>query len=234
MGIFRRLQDILSANLNDLIEGFEDPETMLRQAIREMEEAANEAMEKGARAIACEKLLASQLGAAEREVRLLGDRAAAAVKEGDDDLARDSLEGKARAEETGRALRIEWQAAKDASSRVRKDLDDVQEMLAGARRKFLALSARKKAADARREIEKTTVTSLRTHAGAASRFERMRDRIEREEAEAEGWREIRAGLGGKPLRGRVLEVESRARVEGLSEASGWRESPRSPVPQCEH
>ena len=42
MGVFKRISDIISANLNDLTEGFEDPERMLKQAVREMEETIAE------------------------------------------------------------------------------------------------------------------------------------------------------------------------------------------------
>jgi phage shock protein A len=39
MRIFRRISDIISANLNDLTDSWEHPEQMLRQAIREMEDS---------------------------------------------------------------------------------------------------------------------------------------------------------------------------------------------------
>jgi len=32
MGMFRRVNDIIAANLNDLVDRWEDPEKMLRQA----------------------------------------------------------------------------------------------------------------------------------------------------------------------------------------------------------
>jgi phage shock protein A len=57
MGIFRRFTDILSANLNDLIDRFEDPEKALRQAIREMEQAVTDALNSAAKVIANERLL---------------------------------------------------------------------------------------------------------------------------------------------------------------------------------
>ena len=36
MGLFQRFGDIVSANLNDMVDRFEDPEKMLKQAVREM------------------------------------------------------------------------------------------------------------------------------------------------------------------------------------------------------
>jgi hypothetical protein len=56
MGLFGRISDIISANLNEMIDRFEDPEKMLKQAIREMEDAIGGARRETARAMAAEKL----------------------------------------------------------------------------------------------------------------------------------------------------------------------------------
>ena len=52
MGIYHRFSDLITANFNDLIDRLEDPEKMLRQAIREMESSLEEATAATARAIA--------------------------------------------------------------------------------------------------------------------------------------------------------------------------------------
>ena len=62
MGLFRRFGDILSANLNDLVDRFEDPEKMLRQAIREMEQAVASGLNSAAKVVANERLLANHPG----------------------------------------------------------------------------------------------------------------------------------------------------------------------------
>ena len=61
MGVFKRISDIISANLNDLTEGFEDPERMLKQAIREMEETIAEVTNQTAKAMANETTLSREL-----------------------------------------------------------------------------------------------------------------------------------------------------------------------------
>ena len=58
MRLFQRIGDIIAANLNDLVDRFEDPEVMLKQAIREMETMIESATGGAARAIAGERLLA--------------------------------------------------------------------------------------------------------------------------------------------------------------------------------
>ena len=48
MKLFHRVGYILSANLNDLVDRCENPEQMLRQAVREMETSFTQLMEAAA------------------------------------------------------------------------------------------------------------------------------------------------------------------------------------------
>ena len=59
--IFKRISDVLTANLNDLVDRVEDPERMIKQLIREMEENVNSAREGVIDALASEKQLAKEL-----------------------------------------------------------------------------------------------------------------------------------------------------------------------------
>jgi phage shock protein A len=88
MGLFRRVSDIISANLNDMMERFENPEKMLRQAVREMGEAIAVARKETAQAMASRKLVARCLGDHERQARDWQERAEKAVRAGDDGVAR--------------------------------------------------------------------------------------------------------------------------------------------------
>ena len=69
MRLFRRIGDIVAANLNDLVDRFEDPEVMLKQAIREMETMIEDATADAARAIAAERLLARDLSDHQEKAR---------------------------------------------------------------------------------------------------------------------------------------------------------------------
>src|SRR5262245_61032692 len=95
MGIFQRVNDIVSANLNDLVDRFEDPEKMLKQAIREMEVSIDQATGAAAKAIAGEKLLTKDLAEQQEQVGYWQRCAERAVQTGDDTQARQSLKRKA-------------------------------------------------------------------------------------------------------------------------------------------
>src|SRR5689334_15444665 len=94
MGLFQRISDIITATLNEMTESFEDPEKMLRQAIREMEQSIGEATQETAKVLANEKRMAKELGNNEQQVREWQRKAEQAVAGGDDNLARKALSRK--------------------------------------------------------------------------------------------------------------------------------------------
>ena len=59
--LFKRISDVIAANLNDLVDRVEDPERMIKQLIREMEENIASAREGVIDAVASEKQLAKEL-----------------------------------------------------------------------------------------------------------------------------------------------------------------------------
>src|SRR6476646_780110 len=91
MGLLKRMSGLVTANLNDFINHWEDPETMLRQAVRDMETALGQLMDGAARAIAHHKLLARQLTEQRDGVERCTKRAEIAVARGDDESARSEL-----------------------------------------------------------------------------------------------------------------------------------------------
>ena len=59
-GTFARMADILKSNINELLDRAEDPEKMIRQMVREMEEAVNKATASVGTAVANNKRLERQ------------------------------------------------------------------------------------------------------------------------------------------------------------------------------
>src|SRR5207248_10087415 len=57
MGIFCRVSDVITANLNALLDRAEDPEVLLAQVVREMEDGLARARRSAAVAIAAERRL---------------------------------------------------------------------------------------------------------------------------------------------------------------------------------
>ncbi|HEX3654784.1 MAG TPA: PspA/IM30 family protein [Pirellulales bacterium] len=194
MGLFKRMSDIISANLNDMAESYEDPEKMLKQAVYEMESSIDEARRNVARSMASEKMLAKELAENERQTSQWQSRAEAAVASGDDQLARKALSRKQEFEKLVAALTDQSAAATEASTTLRRQLDGMQAKLADARRRLGTLTARKKAADVRAKVALGTIDP-QLNADAFAKFDRMREKVEMAEAEADALREL-AGDNG--------------------------------------
>jgi phage shock protein A len=194
MGIFKRISDIVSANLNELAEGYEDPEVMLKQAVREMEESIADATQQTAKAMANEKTLTRELGRNREQADQWKERAERAVEAGDDELARKALSRKKEHEKLVAALEDQLETARDASQTLRRQLDGMKAKVAEAKRNLTTLSARKRAADFRKRMESTTAgISTEVDDNAFAKFERLKNRVEQAEAEAEALSELRGG-----------------------------------------
>lgn len=199
MGIFKRISDIISANLNELAEEYEDPELMLKQAVREMEESIADATQQTAKAMANEKTLSREL---ERNRQLSSqwrERAEKAVTSGDDELARKALCRKNEHQKLIAALEDQLESARDAAETLRRQLEGMKAKVAEAKRNLTTLSARKRAADFRKRMEHTTSGgTAELDDNAFAKFERLKNRVEQAEAEAEALAELRGGQAAPP------------------------------------
>lgn len=195
MGLFKRISDIITANLNEMTEGLEDPEMMLRQAVREMEESISDATQETAKVLANEKLLVKELSANRQQALEWQRKAEMAVESDDDGLARKALARKNEHQKLVTALEDQLKSAQDATKTLKHQLDGMQAKLAEAKRNLATLSARKKAADFRKKMH-TSALDLENASlsdDAFSKFDRLKERVERAEAEADALAELRGG-----------------------------------------
>ena len=183
MGIFSRISDIVSANLNEMVEKFEDPQKMLKQAIREMETTIEEAKRNVVRSMADEKMIAKELAKNRKQAELWAGRAETAVGDDNDDLARKALSRRREHEKLVAALDDQQAASAQTTGTLRRQLEGMRAKLAEAKRRLGTLVARKRAADVRGRIGKTAgQASVETD--AFRKFDRMREKVEQAEAEA--------------------------------------------------
>jgi phage shock protein A len=189
MRLFQRIGDIIAANLNDLVDRFEDPEVMLKQAIREMETMIEGATGGAARAIAGERLLARDLADHERKAATWRARAEEAVLRGDDALARQAIARAHEHEAMAQALFAQRTSAEQTAQALRGQVAAMRAKQAEARRKLASLSARRQVAQTGRALQgMASRTSSGTNGFA--RFEKMHRQIEEAEAEAEALGEL--------------------------------------------
>lgn len=183
MGIFTRFADIVSANINSMLDKAEDPEKMIKLMIREMEETLVELKSACAGAMADSTRVVRDLDAAKEKEALWDERANLAVEKGRDDLAREALAEKIAYGEKIARLEEEQVRFESLVENSKADILTLEEKLANAKEKKRLLVQRHIRADVSRRA-KEEVRSAASE-DALQRFEAFERRIERMEAEAD-------------------------------------------------
>src|SRR5258708_38488856 len=189
MRLLTRLTDILSANLNDLVERYEDPELLLKQAVREMDESVRAALQDAVKVVAHEKILARQLADEESAVTLCRRQAEAAVQRGDDHLAREALCLKRDRETVCASLAKQLEESTAVGQTLRRQIEAMRRRAEGANRKLAVLAARPRAAKARQRVLRE-FSLVPIGEDAFQKFERMCRKVQRTEAEADALAEL--------------------------------------------
>src|SRR3974390_198006 len=92
MALLERVSTLIRANLNELIDKAENPETMIKQVILDMENQLLQVKTQVAVSIADQHMLEKKQQEAEESERQWRRRAEMAVDKSDDPLARSALE----------------------------------------------------------------------------------------------------------------------------------------------
>lgn len=208
MGIFGRLGTLLKANINDMISKAEDPEKILTQLIIDMQDQLIESKKQVAVAIADEKRLKKQL---EQQVRLAKEwerKAMMAVRAGNDELAKQALLRKQEHDGMVAEFQKQWESQAAASTQLRSVLMQLNNKIQEAKRKKNLLIARAKRAEAQKKIQATLHGLSQNSAFAA--FDRMAEKVERAEAEAEAQAELNTDMAGTDLESQFNDLEHTA------------------------
>lgn len=187
MGIFNRIADIFKSNVNDALDQAENPEKMLKQMVLEMEESVNKATLAVAGAISNEKQLERRITKAVRDKTEWQEKAVKALEANREDLAKAALEKKAIAERNFIDLQPVYKQAKEASVKMRQQLDALKNKLEEARMRQSTLVARSEAAKAQKTIAQSFSG---VGADAFSKFEKYETKIEKLESEADAFTQL--------------------------------------------
>lgn len=183
MGIFGRMSDILSANINSLIDKAEDPEKLMEQMIREMQDQLREAKIEVAKAIADEKRLQQQLNQNQDQAKNWEGKAMLALKKGDERLATEALKQKKSYDQLVSSVQPQWEQQNTMSSKLKDSLRALEAKIDEARRKKEILGARQKRAEAQKKIQE--VMSTVSDRSAFATFDRMEQKVMEIEAQAD-------------------------------------------------
>ena len=183
MGIFTRFRDIISSNINAMLDKAEDPEKLIRLMIREMEDTLVEIKSACAGVMAGGKKIKRQLDGLGTRAQYWEEKAELAVNKGRDDLAREALVEKRKFNHRMETLEGDLAEHDLLIDQYQDDIRQLEEKLKSARDKQRMLVQRhihaRKKMQAQEELRR--VDSSET----VMKFDEIENRIERMEAEAD-------------------------------------------------
>jgi phage shock protein A len=206
MGIFSRLRTLISANVNHLISKAEKPEKMLNQLIIDMNEQLIESKKAVAQAIADEKRLEREMNNQLNQSADWERKAVLAVEKGQDDLAKEALLRKQENDNAALEYRKQWEAQHEAVGKLKDSLKELSGKIEKAQRQKNLLIARAKRAEAQQKIQ-DTISSVSGNRSAFDAFDRMAQKVDQMEAQADASKELEDFTGSGDLDKRFAELE---------------------------
>jgi phage shock protein A len=178
---------------------------MLNQVVLDMNNQLVEAKKQVAASIADEKRLAKQLESELANAAEWERRAMMALRAGNEDLAKEALARKREHDELATTFKDQWTKQKTSVDQLKKALRLLNDKIEEAKRKKNVLIARKKRAEAQKAIQET-MSGLRDQS-AFETFDRMSQKIDQIEAEAEAQADLSEEYSGDVLQSQFQQLE---------------------------
>ncbi|WP_422479994.1 PspA/IM30 family protein [Pleomorphochaeta sp. DL1XJH-081] len=183
MGVFSRFMDIVNANINSLLDKAEDPEKMVRLMIQEMEDTLIELKSACADKIAKKAKVDRERTELEALVERWKNRAEMALSKGRDDLAREALIEKRKAQGDLERKLEDWDRYEDIIAKSKEDIGKLEDKLQSLRHRHQSIVER--ATRAREEQAANETIRKASDAAATSRFDHMEQQVDRMEANSQ-------------------------------------------------
>ena len=218
MALMERVSALIRANLNDLVDKAEEPETMLKQVILDMENQLIQVKTQVAIAIADEHLLAKKRQENGTKHAEWMRRAEMALDRNDEELARAAIERAEGYRRTQEALDEQLADQRSQADMLRTSLRKLEQKLAEARERADLLIAEHRRSQVAQRAAEAGIAIRAENDGAT--FERMRRKVMAGAAEGAAALELAA----ETLDERFEALERNERIEQvLSELKARRQ-----------
>lgn len=179
MKVFKRMADIMNANIHSMLDKAEDPSKMVRMIIREMNDTLVKVRMTAAKAIADRKELMRHLETKRAEAMDWERKAEYAVRRERDDLARGALAERRQCEQDVANLERDLEVSEQIETKLRNDIATLEGKIAEAEARQRSIIARAQTArvqrGVRRQLSRHNVDEIMV---GFERYERMIDDLE--------------------------------------------------------
>ena len=185
MGILTRFKDIMTANVNALLDKCEDPEKMIDQYLRNLENDMAKVKAETASIIAEEKSAKRKLDECTADMEKMTDYAKKAVAAGNDADAKQFLAKRTELVEKSSILEQQYTLASENAIKMREMHDKLASDIASLKSKRDMLKAKVKVAETKQRMNKMGSSAADAGNNLAA-FDHMEDKVNRmlDEADA--------------------------------------------------
>lgn len=179
MGIISRFSDIISANINALLDKAEDPAKMIDQYLRQMNEDLAEVKKETANVMAEESRCKRLVDENQKEVAKYADLAKKALVAGNEDDARVFLTKKQELEAVGASLQTSYASAHETAVKMRQMHDKLVSDISTLNSRRQAIKAKVAVAKTQERVNKVGASAdkLQDSMGAFDRMEQKADQM---------------------------------------------------------
>lgn len=192
MGIITRFKDIMAANINALLDKCEDPEKMIDQYLRNLEQDFSKVKAETAAIMAEEKSAKRKLDDCESEIAKMGEYARKAVAAGNDNEARQFLSKKAELTEKQAVLAKNYEMACENSAKMRQMHDKLAADIASLKSRRDMLKAKARVAETQKKMNGLG-SGMESAGSNLAAFDRMEEKVNKMMDEADAMSELNAG-----------------------------------------
>ncbi|NLB99228.1 MAG: PspA/IM30 family protein, partial [Lactobacillales bacterium] len=189
MSILGRFSDIISANVNAVIDRMEDPEKMIDQYLRDMMEDLAEVKQNTAGVMAEETRAKREVDQNEAEVNKYNELAKKALEAGNEDDARIFLSKKQEIESVGAGLATSYASAHENAVKMRQMHDKLAKDIETLRQRRSMIKGKMSVAKAQEKLNDVSENVTRSESAMGS-FKRMEDKANRMLDEANAMSEL--------------------------------------------
>ena len=188
MGFLTRVKRIVEFKASAALGEFENADQLLDGAIGELNAEVERLRRAVAGVIADEKRLKAEIDELRGKGREWESRAALALKDAREDLAREALLQKHDCDARALALHGKWEEQKRSAEQLKAALRQASEKIADTKRKYAVLAARQASAQTNKAVAEKL--SGRGADSSLELMERLSERIRQTEAETDAYLEL--------------------------------------------
>lgn len=214
MGILARFKEIMAANINALLDKAENPEKMIDQYLRNLENDLASVKAETASVMADEKAAKRKLDECNDEIAKMTQFATKAVEAGNDEDARQFLAKRVELTERSATLQKNYDLCAQNAAKMREMHAKLESDISALKVKRDTLKAKAKVAETQKKINEMSSAADKAGANMAA-FNRMEEKINKMLDEAEAMEELNETAASAD----VASLEKKYSIAGADSAT---------------